>query len=263
MRNVRILAGALLAIFFASLMGSAASAHVTVQPSTAEQGARGRFVFRVPNESDTAGTIKLEVQTPKDAAAAMSGLRVKPKTGWDVSVEKAPLDPPVKGERGDITEYVSKVTWTAQGGVLIGPGEFDEFDFTTGPLPEDKDEIAFKAIQSYDGALGDGSNEARWVEVRQEGQEAPKRPEPLVKLTPPTSTDTGATAQDASAASATESDSAAATAADDARSAANGARTIGILALLLGIAALAVAVAVFATRPKAPADRPGGGSTGS
>jgi uncharacterized protein YcnI len=249
-----------LAVTFVSLWGSAASAHVTVQPSTAEQGGRGRFVFRVPNESETASTIKLEVQTPKDAATATSGIRVQPKDGWDVAIDKAPLDPPIKGESGDITQYVSKITWTAQPGHSIGKDQFDEFSFTTGVLPKDMGQIAFKAVQTYDGPLADGTSEARWVEERKEGQPDPKRPEPLVKLTPPTTT-SGASATPASAAGGeSAANSAAGTAADDAKNAANSARTLGILGLILGLVALVVAVgAVLASRKPAT----GSGATGS
>jgi uncharacterized protein YcnI len=252
LRNVRFVAGALLAITLVAGWSASASAHVTVQPATAEQGARGRFVFRVPNESATASTIKLEVQTPKDAATATSGIRVSPKNGWDVELEKAPLDPPIKGESGDITQYVSKITWTAQPGTKIGPDQFDEFDFTTGVLPKDKDSITFKAIQTYDGPLADGSTEARWVEVRVAGQADPKRPEPLVKLTPATTP--GASATPAAAApTGGETASADNSAAASAQSAADSAKTMGIIALLLGIIALGVAIVALVTRPKAPA----------
>jgi uncharacterized protein YcnI len=248
---VRILAGLGLAITFVSLWGSAASAHVTIQPATAEQGARGRFVFRVPNESDTASTIKLEVQVPKDYAALGSGIRVQPKQGWDVALEKDALDPPIKGESGDITKYVSKITWTAQPGNKIGPDQFDEFSFTTGVLPKDKTSFALKAVQTYDGPLADGTSEARWVEVRQEGQADPKRPEPLVKLTPPTTAASGTVQGASAAATGTESGSAAATAAQDAKDSASSAKNLGVIGLVLGIIALLVAIGAFVAKPKA------------
>jgi uncharacterized protein YcnI len=254
LRNVRILAGAVLAITFATMWGTAASAHVTVQPATVEQGARGRFVFRVPNESATASTIKLAVKMPTDAAyaATVASVRVSPKTGWDVAIEKEALNPPIKGEGGDITQKVSTITWTAQPGYKIGPDQFDEFDFTTGVLPKDKTEMAFKAVQTYDGPLADGSTEANWVEVRQAGQQDPKRPEPLVKLTPPAAT-AGAATGTATAAPGSDDLAAIKTSAEDAKNAANSAKTFSILALLIGIIALLVAIAAIVTKPKAPA----------
>jgi uncharacterized protein YcnI len=257
LKSVRILAGSLLAITLVSVWGSMASAHVTVQPNTYEQGARAKFAVRVPNESATASTIKIELQTPKDSPAAAAGLRVQPTEGWDISLEKTKLDPPIKGETSDITEYVSKVTWTAKEGYKIGPDQFQEFWITTGALPKDKTQLTFKVIQTYDSPLADGATEARWVEERVAGQADPKRPEALVKLTPPT-TVAGATATATPAASgdsATESGSAAAaTAASDAASSASTAKNIGIIGLILGLIALLVAVgAIVTNKPKTPA----------
>jgi uncharacterized protein YcnI len=245
---VRILAGLGLAITFVSLWASAASAHVTIQPSTAEQGSYGRFVFRVPDESATASTIKLEVQTPTDKP--LTGVRVQPKQGWTVELTKTKLDTPIKGEGADITEYVSKISWVAQEGYKIAPDQFDEFGFSVGPLPKDQAQIAFKAVQTYDGPLTDGTTEARWVEVRQTGQPDPKRPEPLLKLTPPTTTANGATPASA-AVSGTDSGSAAATTAQDAKDAASSAKTLGVIGLILGIIALLAAIGAIVAKPRA------------
>ena len=45
-------------------LAPAAFAHVTVNPSDAKQGRYTRVAFRVPTESDTASTTKLEVAIP-------------------------------------------------------------------------------------------------------------------------------------------------------------------------------------------------------
>ena len=44
----------------------AASAHVTVNPNTADPGSYATVQFRVPNESETATTTRVEVQLPTD-----------------------------------------------------------------------------------------------------------------------------------------------------------------------------------------------------
>ena len=54
--------------------------------------------------------------------------------GWDVAVEKTKLAKPVKSDDGDVTEAVSKITWTATAGGLA-PGQFDLFTISAGPLP--------------------------------------------------------------------------------------------------------------------------------
>jgi uncharacterized protein YcnI len=247
---------------FVLLSASAAGAHVTAQPATAEQGGRYRGVFRVPNESDTASTVEIQVQFPKDAPTATSGVRVAPKAGWTVDIKKDKLDQPIVGETSTITEYVSEITWTAQEGTKIGPGYFDEFDFTTGALPKDKATLAFKVIQTYDGTLADGTTEARWVEERKEGAADPKRPEAIIKLSPPTTTGAGATATPA-ATGADASASESGVAASDAKSSADSAKNLGVLGIVLAIVALLVAGAAIATRPKAAAPARASGTNGA
>jgi len=66
-----------------------ASAHVTVNPNTAAQGAYAKVSFRVPTESDTASTTKLEVDLPADTPIA--SVAVKPLPGWTAVTEKSKL----------------------------------------------------------------------------------------------------------------------------------------------------------------------------
>src|SRR5436305_15298050 len=51
-------------------LAGAAQAHVTVNPNSATQGGYARIAFRVPTESDTASTTKLEVQLPANQPIA-------------------------------------------------------------------------------------------------------------------------------------------------------------------------------------------------
>jgi uncharacterized protein YcnI len=129
-----------------------ASAHVTVQPGEAVQGSYTKLTFRVPNESDTAATVKLEVELP----ASIDGARTKPVPGWTATVDGR------------------TIRW--EGG-RVEPGQFQEFDISVGPLPE-VDQLVFKAVQTY----SDGS-EARWIEETVEGEEEPERPAPVLTLT--------------------------------------------------------------------------------
>jgi uncharacterized protein YcnI len=130
-----------------------ASAHVTVQPGEAVQGSYTKLTFRVPNESDTAATVKLEVELP----ASIEGARTKPVPGWTATVDG------------------QTIRW--EGG-RVEPGQFQEFDISVGPLPE-VDQLVFKAVQTY----SDGS-EARWIEETVDGEEEPERPAPVLTLTP-------------------------------------------------------------------------------
>src|SRR3954468_22871622 len=88
-----------------------ASAHVTVNPNTAAQGAYTKVSFRVPTESDTASTTKLQVNLPTDTPIA--SVSTKPVVGWTVATVKTKLATPIKSDDGDITEAVTQITWTA------------------------------------------------------------------------------------------------------------------------------------------------------
>src|SRR5688500_11159208 len=110
-----------------ALVAGPASAHVTVTPSTATQGGYTKLTFRVPNEKADASTTKVEVVMPTDAPTA--SVSVKPVAGWTIVTERAKLPAPVKdADGGEITEAVSKITWTASGDAAIKPGQFQEFD---------------------------------------------------------------------------------------------------------------------------------------
>src|SRR3954452_6926290 len=151
-----------------------ASAHVSVSSPDASAGGYGKIVFRVPNESDTASTVKIRIQIPtKPPFASMS---VQPVPGWTATTTKAPLDPPVTDDDGNkVTEAVSVVEFTATAGG-IGPGQFQEFALSGGPFPDAKS-LVFPVVQTY----SDGS-ESAWIEPSVEGQAEPEHPAPVLSL---------------------------------------------------------------------------------
>lgn len=164
-----------------------ASAHVTVNPSEATQGGYGRIAFRVPTESDTASTTKLEVTLPADAP--VSSVSTMPVPGWTVALEKRKIDPPLTVHGSQVTEAVSKITWTASADAAIKPGQFQEFPVSLGPLPS-VNQMVFKVLQTYsDGEI------ARWIEEPPaSGGEEPERPAPVLKLAAAKADDAPATA---------------------------------------------------------------------
>ncbi|AOD21414.1 nuclear export factor GLE1 [Rhodococcus sp. p52] len=136
-----------------------ASAHVTVVAPGAEQGGYTVLTFRVPTESETAGTTALTVELP-----GLRSARTEPLPGWTATVEKDPE-----------SQLATSVTWTAEPDVQVGPGQFQQFVLSVGPLPEE-DEIAFPAIQTY----SDGEVVA-WDEITT-GDGEPERPAPSLTL---------------------------------------------------------------------------------
>jgi uncharacterized protein len=99
---------------------------------------------------------------------------VRPKEGWTYQIETRTLDDPVEGEGEEVTEVVSKITWT---GGVIQPGEFDEFEVSVGPLPQDTDQILFPSLQTYQSG-----EIVRWIDEPLPSGEEPEHPAPLLTL---------------------------------------------------------------------------------
>jgi uncharacterized protein YcnI len=214
---------------------AAAEAHVSVHADSTAAGSFSQLTFRVPNESPTAGTVKLEVQLPQDTPFPF--VSAKPVPGWKINVVKAKLPKPVEDEGTTITEAARTVTWTAEKGAQIAPGEYQEFSLSAGPLPDPK-EISLPAVQTYsDGEV------VEWNQPTPASGEEPEHPAPAFEVVAATGGDThGAEASPSSAASPASSSAPA----DNAPAAASvsrsdtTARTLAGLALLVGIVAGAV-----------------------
>ena len=230
----RFLTALTLAVAATIAVAGPASAHVTVNPDTAPQGGYTKLTFRVPTESDTASTTRLQVQFPTDQPLA--SVSVKPHPGWSFRVTKSKLATPIKSDDGEVTEAVSGIDWTADSSAdAIKPGEFDEFDVSVGPLPK-ADSMTFKTLQTYsDGTV------VRWIEASTGGAE-PEHPAPVLTLTPASSADESATSTDSTSDPSTQ-----AKASDESASTSNGktnlALTLSIIALVLGAGGAVVAVA--------------------
>ncbi|MDG4808183.1 YcnI family protein [Micromonospora sp. WMMD1120] len=211
-----------------------ASAHVTVNPKEATQGGYARVAFRVPNESDSASTVKLEVVLPENAP--VGSVSTMPVPGWTVAVEKRKVDPPIEVHGSPITEAVSKLTWTASADAGVKPGQFQEFPVSMGPLPT-VDSMIFKTLQTY----SDG-NISRWIEEPAPGGEEPDHPAPVLTL-----------AAAAPAGSATPSAAAVAAPDDDDDDEGNGlAVGLGVAGLVAGLAGLALGGLAFTRTRREP-----------
>jgi periplasmic copper chaperone A len=168
----KIAFSALAAIASLGLLATPAFAHVSVNPSEANQGGYTKVAFRVPNEKDDAFTTQIEVVIPTDHPIA--SVSVRPHPGWSYTVEKTKLATPITTDDGDkVEEAVSKITWK---GGSIKPGEFDEFEVSMGPLP-DSDSITFKVLQTYSNG-----DIVRWIDEAAPGAKEPDHPAPVLKL---------------------------------------------------------------------------------
>ncbi|WP_411575979.1 YcnI family protein [Streptomyces mutabilis] len=221
-------------------LSAPAFAHVSVQPEgTAAKGGYATVGFKVPNERDNASTTKLEINFPTDHPLA--SVMPQPVPGWKAEVTKSKLDKPLESHGKQLTEAVTKVTWTADG-EGIKPGFFQKFPVSLGALPEDTDHLVFKAIQTYSN-----KEVVRWIEVPQEGQEEPETPAPVLELSAAEDDAHGASGAKAgddaeAAAQNTAADSSAASDSGSGDGSDTTARVLGTVGIVVGAAGVAYGV---------------------
>ncbi|MFJ1787589.1 YcnI family protein [Streptomyces anulatus] len=222
------------------LIAGPAAAHVSVQPvGEAAKGGYATLNFKVPNERDQASTVKLEVNFPADHP--LSSVTPQAVPGWKIDITKSKLDKPLEVHGKKITEAVSKVTWTADEGE-IAPGYFQQFPVSVGALPEDADQLVFKAIQTYDN-----KEVVRWIEEPAAGGEEPDSPAPVLKLTAAAEDHHGGAADDAKKADdhkAADTDASSEKSSTVASSSSSDttARTLGIIGIVIGVGGIAFGV---------------------
>jgi uncharacterized protein YcnI len=202
----------LAAIAAALAVPAGASAHVTVQPPTAEAGSFTVQNVRVPNESENESVRELRLQMP----AGFETVRTAPVPGWEAEVTRE-------------GEAVSEVVWTAEDDdARIAPGEFLEFPISV-RIPDGVDELVYKAIETYDG-----SKVSRWI-----GAPESDNPAPVVTVTPASAEGHGgASADDAADTAEIAAVAPVAATDDDGDTLAIVALVVGALGLLAGGAAL-------------------------
>lgn len=208
----------------------AANAHVTIDPGAAEPGSYTVLTVKVPNESATAATSRVELRLPADTPFA--SVSYVPVPGWSAELVRSTLPEPVPAGEGEITEAVTSVVWTAEPGSEIGQGQLQLFDLSVGPVP-DTGSVTLPAVQTYtDGEV------VEWTET---GAGA-EHPAPVLAITDePADAHAG---HDADAATVTASDAGVAPAGSAAAEAPVDvlARVFGILGLVVGAVGVALAV---------------------
>jgi uncharacterized protein len=196
---------------------ASANAHVTLQPEEAAAEDFTVLDVRVPNERDDAATTKVDVQFPAGFVFAS----YQPVPGWSVDVKMAKLANPITSHGEEITEQVSRMTWTADGdNVAIQPGQFLDFPISVQIPGKAGDTLTFKALQTYDNG-----EVVRWI-----GAPDSEEPAPQVAVTEGSGEHGAASSPDSSESS------------DDSDGASKGlgiaALIVGALGLLAGGAAL-------------------------
>jgi uncharacterized protein YcnI len=101
---------------------------------------------KVPNESDTATTNRVEVSLPTDTP--FTSVRYVPVAGWTAELVTTTLPEPVTVGDSTITEAITSVVWTAAPGSEIGAGQLQLFPLSLGPVP-DTGSVSLPADQGY------------------------------------------------------------------------------------------------------------------
>lgn len=128
-----------------------ASAHVTIGTNQADPGTYPLVDFKVPTESATATTVKIDITLPTDTP--FGEVVYVPVPGWDAELVKEKLDTPIQTDDGSVTEAVTHVIWTAQPGHEITAEQYGVFPVLLGGVP-DTGSVTMPVAQTYsDGSV--------------------------------------------------------------------------------------------------------------
>lgn len=214
----------------------AASAHVTIDPAVAEPGSYVVLTVKVPNESATAATTKVELDLPEDTP--FTSVRYVPVAGWTAELVRETLAEPATVNDTEVSEAVTSIVWTAEPGSEIVDGQLQQFSVSLGAVPE-VGSLALPAIQYY----SDGT-QVEWTGLEADAD----KPAPVLYIEDEAPSDShgGSHAaghdDDATDGSGDDAVDAAATSNDQGSSDDTLARVFGLGGLVLGAAAVVLAV---------------------
>lgn len=178
----RLLAAGAAGLVLAGVVTAPASAHVHVSGTDLSQGGDGVLTFQVPTESARASTVGVTVTFPTDQPIVSAA--TQPVPGWSAKVITKKLARPVQTDDGPVDSYVAKINWKADSKADgIGPGEFEQFTVSAGPLPK-RSSVVFPLRQYY----SDGTT-VNWDQEAASGGVEPDHPAP--QLTLPAATGAG------------------------------------------------------------------------
>lgn len=141
-------------------LAGAASAHVTVTPSTTSAGAYSVLLFSVGHGCEGSPTTKITIKVPE----GINSVTPTRNDFYDVTKELVALDPPVTDAHGnELTERVDTVTYTAR--TPLPDGYRDTFEVQA-QIPEDAEgtTLTFPTVQTCE------QGETAWTQTPAAGQ---------------------------------------------------------------------------------------------
>ena len=216
----------------------AASAHVSVTPSSAAAGETAQLTFSVGHGCDGSATTALAFTIPEEILSVTP--TVNPN--WEVTKTSVDLAEPVTDAHGNsLVQRVGEVVYTAKQPLADGYRDTVTLQLA---LPEDTagQTLAFPVVQSCE--IG----ETAWTEIAADGQDPHdlESPAPTVTVTDASAIDSGTAAGTGHATAADASGATASVPAEPDLLA----RILGLGGLLVG--AIGVVLAVIARRPITP-----------
>lgn len=242
----------------ALLLGTGtALAHVAIVTGPAAPGSYASVGFRVPNESDSAATTKVEIQLPTDTPLASVSAQQAP--GWTIATTETTFPAPITVGDFTIDKATTTVTFTADGAGLA-PHEFTVFTLMVGPIP-DVESLTFAAVQTYD----DGEV-VSWNQPTPASGEEPEHPAPVLTISGAAAAgddDDGGMAMTTGSTDATSAEPATAGSISAGTTTASNtdttARVLGIAGIVLGLAGVATGV-ILARARRRTGSADGGGT---
>ncbi len=160
-----------LAISAVVVFGSSlpALAHVGLEPSEVPGGSGATLSFRIGHGCDGEATDSVSILMP----AGVASVSPFPKPGWDLEIERGELPAPIAADDQQITEGVTKVTWS---GGSLAEGQTDVFQIRASVFGDDGERVFFPVVQAC------GSSEHAWIEVPTDGSDGHDLDEPAPSL---------------------------------------------------------------------------------
>ncbi|MBS0502374.1 MAG: YcnI family protein [Proteobacteria bacterium] len=149
-----------------------AHAHIVFWPAEAPAGSYYAGEFRVGHGCGETATTAVRVTIPDDVLIA----RPRPKPGWTIEIQRAPLPAPVMSEGREQHDRVAAITWR---GRLPGD-QFDGFGLML-KLPAGRAGPLYLLVRQICG-----KDSVEWTEIPAAGQNrgALKHPAPVIDLKP-------------------------------------------------------------------------------
>ena len=165
----KITAASIAAILVALGPAFTASAHVSPVEPTSPANGYTTVELQVPHGCEGAATESVAVQLSEQ----VSSVKAQAIPGWSVTYERQPLTDPIELHGQEVADYISVVTWTAEG-TPLPDDQYMRFGISLKTPDTPGETLRFPTVQS---CVGGGTSS--WIEDDPDGD----HPAPSIELT--------------------------------------------------------------------------------